>query len=256
PTVITILSAVAVLLYGFWWIPKQQRELNERNFRILIAQSARIKAKVDNFDSVLDHAVVALGGWDKIHTAKRLGAFIRTLTPDLEILDDDDSTFGARRARELAEDPPTILIERDEGANYLYLGFKHRDPAHKSGITVVARANAEDIASKLLSTGRDFDALLLVTRAGEVIVEQAKSGLHLARLDSMRYQVAPEHSNKAPESFDALAGSRNLVNVTLGDADYKMYVQPIQLSLYGAPLESDAKKSEAKKSGAKKSKAR
>jgi len=68
------------------------------------------------------------------------------------------------------------------------------------------------VASKFLTTGSDFDALLLVTRAGQVIVERAPSGLQLSRLDSTAFRIAPDQAAAHPGGFEALTGSRSLVD--------------------------------------------
>src|SRR4029079_5395355 len=69
-----------------------------------------------------------------------------------------------------------------------------------------------------------------------VIVERAPSGLQLSRLDSTAFRIAPDQAAAHPGGFEGLTGSRSLVDVTLGDTDYKLYVQPMQLSLQGEPV--------------------
>jgi hypothetical protein len=49
-----------------------------------------------------------------------------------------------------ANDPPCIRVLRDEGRNYLYLGYKHK------GTKVVARANLETVVADYLPVESDF----------------------------------------------------------------------------------------------------
>ena len=57
PLGVAFLSIAALGWYGLVRIPAQERYLNERNLRILRTRGAQLKAKVDNFDRAIDHAL-------------------------------------------------------------------------------------------------------------------------------------------------------------------------------------------------------
>ena len=57
PLAVAAISVAALVWFDRIWIPTQQQYLNERNLRALRTISAQIKAKVDNFDQAIDHAI-------------------------------------------------------------------------------------------------------------------------------------------------------------------------------------------------------
>jgi hypothetical protein len=244
PLSVAIAAVAALALYDLIWIPAQQRYLNERNLRFLRTMSAQIKAKVDNFDQSIDHAIESqkvadLARANPVVEYQEFQDYVKAFAPDLEILGNDHHSAGADLVRRMPGDPPRVTIQRDEGTNYLYLGYKHYLSRSKF-VVVVARSNIEEVASAFLSVGTDFDALLLVERTGRVIVAQSPSGLELARVDSLAETARPRPSSATADTtsyFETLRTSSTIVDVTLGDEAYKLYVQPIQLSLNSLPVQ-------------------
>jgi hypothetical protein len=242
PLTVAAAGIAALAFYDLIWIPAQQRYFNERNLRLLRTLSAQIKAKVDNFDQSIDHAMESEKVADLAHAKpveyRKFQEYVKTFAPDLEVLDKGDHSAGADLVRRLPGDPPRVTIQRDEGTNYLYLGYKHSLSPSKS-VVVVARSNIEEVVSALLSVGSEFDALLLTERTGRVIVGQSPSGLELARVDSLAETARSRQSTAkedAASDFEALSASSTIVDVRLGDEAYKLYVQPIQLSLNRLPV--------------------
>ena len=134
-----------------------------------------------------------------------------------------------------------MAVQRDEGQSYLYLGSA---PARGQGsdVTVVARSNLEALAHGYLTTGTEFDALLLAGSDGTVFAQESPSGLTLARVDPLISTQRTASSEKAPDgatSFERFSMSSNVTDVVIGDAGYKLYVQPIQLSLLAVHTSND-----------------
>jgi hypothetical protein len=60
PLAVAAICAAALFWFDRIWIPAQQQYLNERNLRALRTISTQFKAKVDNFDQAIDHAIDSL----------------------------------------------------------------------------------------------------------------------------------------------------------------------------------------------------
>src|SRR5215831_9390914 len=103
-----------------YWIPSQQRYLDERNVRLLRTISAQIKVKVNNFDQSIDNAIESFKFDPQQRDSKAFQAYVKLFTPDLEIVEPDDD----HPALEFA-DPPRVKVVLDEGKHYLYLGYSH-----------------------------------------------------------------------------------------------------------------------------------
>jgi hypothetical protein len=229
---------LALAWYGVYWIPAQQRYLNESNLRVLRTMSAQIKARVDNFDQAIDHAI---DSFPASADSTQFQDYVRMFTPELQILDKPrpapvDHQGVEHLVFRRAGDPPRVVARRDEGRMFLYLGYYHAvDDDHKAPVTVIGRSDIEKVAAPFLSAGNRFDAVLLVDRDGSVIAQKSPSGIELARVDSL---VAPltalqadDLKKKGLTVFDSLRTSTQILDVKLGDAPYKLYLQPIQLSL-------------------------
>jgi hypothetical protein len=240
PLGVAIASITAVAWYGLIKIPAQQRYITDRNLRLLKTKAAQIKSKVDNYDTSIDNALdfYPQGERDAATYAHDLERYLRRFASALEILPEYGGG-AAELMQKNASDPPRVTVQRDEGRNFLYLGYKH------NGKTIVARTDIEKAVAPFLSAGSEFDAVLLVTRDGSVIAQQSASGLELAHVDGLRRSTAAAAGSTdpkgaaAPTLFEQMRKSTNVENVILGNAEYQLYVQPLQLSL--ATAEGDMK---------------
>ena len=245
PLGVAAFSAAALAWYGLVWVPAQQRYLNERNFRLLRTLSVQIKAKVDNFDLALDHT---LESYDFArYTPEKLKQYVALFAPELEVLSQEDTD-----TREIvlndAGDPPHVAVQRDEGRSYLYLGLRRpvEEGARDKDFKIAAKADLEVALGSFLNPGEEFDALLLVDRNGQTILQRSPSGLELSRVDRLTDAAASVGGTgtgaaSAQSTFKALWMSSNSANVEIGDAAYRLYVQPIPLSL----IRVDAKRAAA-----------
>jgi hypothetical protein len=238
PLGVSILPVSVLIWYGLVHIPTQENYLNERNLRLLMTLAGNIKTKVDNFDSAIDHAVQSFGSTD---SGSKLRKGVHLFASELDILTvstvppkaaADADTEAAMLAT--ASDPPRIRIDRDEGRSYLYLGAKlqQRDQT----VWVVARTDIGKVVAPFISSRNEFDAVLLVTRSGEVIAQQSPIGLGLARIDGVlaaRGDLRATDRNAAATEFASVRDFSNMMPLRIGGADYKLYMQPVPLSLLG-----------------------
>jgi hypothetical protein len=234
PLAVAAALVAALVWFDKFWIPAQQQYLNERNLRALRTISEQIKAKVDNFDLAIDNALDSFEiqkGEIQKGNSELLQRYVKLFSPELEIV----ALFDPNRPPEgsvTAGDPPNVLIKRDEGRNYLYVGYLHQT-AHREGqspVALIARGDIERIAARLL-TRSDFDALLLVDGKGATIAQHSSSGLEFANVDKLRDRGQDATSTTPPAAFDRMRGTTNMAIVTIGAADYVLYTQPVQLSL-------------------------
>jgi hypothetical protein len=262
PLGVAIIPVSVLLWYGFVRIPTQEAYLNARNLRLLTTLSGVIKAKVESFDGALDHAVrsyvTVAGGITKERFQEGVGLF----APELQVLaldvtgtavplktksapESDATSEIEKKMLANADDPPRVQIERDEGRYYLYLGAK-QEGRKESTVRVVARADIDAVVMEFLSisptnrigredASQEFAAILLTTSSGEVIAQASPVGLKLARLDGVvtaPHRTAPNKEPTAqPVTFNALSMFSNMVPVTIGEVEYKLYLQPVSLSL-------------------------
>jgi hypothetical protein len=245
PVSVAILSIAGLIWFDRVWVPAQRQYLSERNLRILRALSSQMKARVDNFDSAIDHAIDSMPSSKSGHfNEKELQEYVRLFAPDLEIVVKEDS--NEIPALE-PSDPPRVALRRDEGRNYLYLAYSHAQTREGNGrVEVVARADIGQVAAPYLTPREEFDALLVVDRHGETIAQRSTSGLDLSRIKGLldragdspaslpatdRPQEKDKHGN-----FDRSWGLTNLAIVTIGPTDYVLFAQPMQLSVLGSDL--------------------
>lgn len=221
------MCVAALVWFDKVWIPTEQQYFNERNLRALRTISAQIKGRVDNFDLALDHAIDSFRVEDG--NGDLLPNYVKLFSPELEIV-----TFDPKHpawTKVTPGDPPNARIQRDEGRNYLYLGYRH-EIEHRKGqlpVSLVARGDIDELAAPYL-TRNDFDALLLLDGHGATIAQRSSSGLELTSVEKLRDR-GPGAASGAPGVFDRMRGTTNLAVVTIGAADYMLYAQPIQLSL-------------------------
>jgi hypothetical protein len=237
PVGIAVFSILSLSWYGFVYIPSQQRYLNERNIRLLRILGAQIASKVNNFDGAMDNAVQSFRAQSKpidSSTRKEFGQYVSQFIPELSVLDQPDEDEVLRKSEQHADmfdDPPRVQIVLDEGTHYLYLFYKLRVDvaAPPAFVKFSAKADIEKLLSNDLSSRPEFDTLAIVDFDGRVVA-QSKSGAKLSRFDRLTGTVTTS-ANAPAKEFGTLKATGNIADVTIGGAEYKMYVQPVQLSL-------------------------
>src|SRR5262245_4947117 len=179
---------------------------------------------------------------------EQLRQFVHLFAPELEVLPAED-VAGISKALK-PDDPPRVIVRRDEGKNYLYLGYSHAvAERNHQRVTVFARADISQVTAAFLAPREEFDALLVVDRRGETIAQRSRSGLDLTRVSTLREPTEPPPSETEKDKdkdkdetslFAQLRGTTNVATVRIGSTDYKLFVQPMQLSLLGAVGDDNA----------------
>ena len=250
PVGVAVFSIAALAWYGFVYIPSQQRYLNERNIRLLRTLGAQIRSKVNNFDQAMDHAVESFSVKGKPIDPRKdkdrdeLREYVKGFAPELDVLEKAEEVEMLEKASasagpdkggkpfSLFDDPPRVKIVNDEGTHFLYLFYERAfrpDSIEKTvKIQLGVKADIESVVAEDLSTRSEFETLVLADGEGRVIA-QSKSGVRLVRLD--RLTGAATTQNAAAKGLETLRATGNIADVTIGAADYKLYVQPVQLSL-------------------------
>ena len=171
PLTVAAVLVAAIMWYRLFWIPGQQQYLNERNARILRTIAVQISSKVDNFDQGLDNAIAFWWSTGRQH-AKDAKAndgdfsnFVHLFLTEVEGVTIDGSVV------EHPGDPPRVQVQRDEGTNYLYLGYRHDGDQHKNEPKIEAKINIEQVVRPYLRARKEFEALVLVNRAGRTITQ-------------------------------------------------------------------------------------
>ena len=171
-----------------------------------------------------------------------LKKYVKLFAPELEIVMVNPDSADATHVT--PGDPPNVRLQRTEGRNYLFLGYKH-EAAHRStlpAVKLVARVDIEQVAAGYLASRRDFDALLLVDGSGATIAQRSWSGLEVTSVQKLRDRGLSLPSGSDPEAaglFDRLRGTTNLAVVTIGASDFMLYVQPVQLSMMHEAAQGD-----------------
>ena len=135
PVAFALAATVWLAWFNFVQIPTTERYLNERNLRLLRTIGGQIKARVDNFDQAIDNALDSLNV-DKLDKGAmtHFGEYVRLFAPEIEIVafGPKDQTFTsgtsavASQVLKAANDPPRIMLERDEGPHVPVSGLQAR----------------------------------------------------------------------------------------------------------------------------------
>jgi hypothetical protein len=240
---IGLVVVCAIAWYDFVWVASQKRYFNERNFRVLKTLSTQIQSKIDGYDKIMDHALDSCDGKGPA-CKKNLGEIFRTLCPDLRYVSEDDREEEHASVDMLPpDDPPVLQIKRDQGRVFLYLALQ-RGHSEAEKVDIVTKADVSEIVKPLIEpllNDRLFDAVVLARADGRVIFQQGSSSLQFDRISGLvdrKKQTTKERSERKKEEVDAsinlaaLPQSSGLAEVNLGETDYKLYSQPIQLSYY------------------------
>lgn len=249
PLAVSAVPVGVLVWYGLVHIPSQERYLNERNLRLLMTASGNIAAAVDNFDNALDHGVESF--WDQGKTrneeqrTQNLAAGVRMFAPDLQIVRATAATPNESAAADIedallnkAQDPPYIKLVKDEGHWSLYVAARRDRDKEKGGtLRVLAKSDVETVVQQSLrATQSDFDAVLLVAQNGDVIARRSPIGIGLSSIVNVLKQRGDRRATdrNGPETtFESVRDFSNVMPLAIGGAEYKLYLQPVPLSLVG-----------------------
>jgi len=243
PLTVAAVLVAAIMWYRLFWIPGQQQYLNEPNARILRSIAVQISTKLDNFDQGLDNAMDFWWSTDgqnaKSRDGKDFSSYVRLFAPDVEAITTEGSVVKH------PDDPPRVRIQREEGANYLYLGYKHesdeRKGGHRGEPPIEAKINIEQVVRPYLRARKEFEALVLADHSGHTIAQYSSGGVRLEHVDHLDFSSAVPSTAQAPKPTYAMArDSGKVASVAIGEVAYKFYAHPVALSLMSDGTEAAA----------------
>ena len=224
PLAVALALVAGLMWYRLFWIPAQQQYLNERNSRILRTVAAQIASKIDSFDLSIDNAMDTFR-----FVGSEMGSFpkyVKLFAADVEVVDNNESHRVMNPG-----DPPRVVIQRDEGTNFLYLGYKHEADQGEPPVIEV-RSDIEQVVRPFFETRTEFEALILADATGRAIAQYSPSEFRLDHLDMLAYSPAGQSPSQGQKlKFDAVRLSSQVASVTIGEVPYMFYSQPVVLSL-------------------------
>ena len=221
PASIGLLVLVAAGWYNLVWLPSEHKYLDDRNFRLLSTLSEEISSSINNFDKMMDNA--SRSGIN----GKTLESYLLKVAPQLMPIEESE-------VREVIRgdygDPPRIAVRADEGTHFLYLAFQRNPKSAKYAV----RTDLDELIRKLLPPDNrsPFDVVLVLKANGTVIFKKSSPGFDVARIDALIDESGTAKTGK-PEPIDvkSLSQSSRFLEITLANAHYRLYSQPLQLSL-------------------------
>ena len=220
PAAVGLTLAIAAGWYYFGWLPSQQRYLDERNFRLLTTLSGQIGAAINTFDKMMDNAWEA--GFD--------GEHVHQIAQSLELVKEED--IDPDEIRDQYHDPPRIMVRADEGTHYLYFAYKRGDRQQSKKYTL--RTDLEKLIRGLMPpSGRNpFDVMLVAQRDGTVVFQKSAPGISLTKIDELTDQSQVTKSGQTKQiNLKSLEQSSSLIQVTVANTPYRLYSEPLSLSL-------------------------
>jgi hypothetical protein len=235
PLAVAAVLVAALGFYRFVKIPAQQQYLNERNARILQTIALQIVAKVDSFDGSIDNAI---DFWYRDSSGSpsapqadtlrydRFADYVKTFSPDLTLVGQDEPKVVRNPG-----DPPRVRIKRDEGRNYLFVGYKHGGKRD-----IFAKVDIEEVVKPYLEGRGEFDALVLAQASGRAIAQYAKSEFRLEHVDLVDFRASGSSTAQVQKpALTNVSSSGKVASVRIGEVEYRFYAQPVVLSLETDP---------------------
>ena len=251
-TFISILILVLPLgYYYFFYVPSQKAYFDNQNFRMLGDMSQQVKLKIESYRTTIHNAATE---WARTDTswairdagmASEIKSNILTslkVAPDLKIIkhllivspgtgrykefikdqnDDIDKKLQFNGDKNYFSNLKINIELKKDGyfIHFKYVGIRteetDKDTTYYT-VEIHAKTNIDAILRPILSKSNFDDVLLLGTRE-RVIYQQSKNEFLATGIDS----------NFAKLNFH----NSDYSDVNLTNIDYKLYVQPIQLSL-------------------------
>jgi hypothetical protein len=248
-------------LYYIFYFSNQKSYFTNRDFRLLAVLSKQVELKVDNIGAAYLRAAQAATtapapvpvstacaaaptGCRVTHQgldAEWIDEFLRPIT------EDGTSIKAAGEAEEagttnLSKDGDgksivSLNVKHEDGASWLYLDYIDRRPIitaptgtqpKSTALTIHARSSFENLIgafAKKFVNPKDFDDVIITQENGAVIFQQGPPELNITNLDSLINKDQRQNSS--------------VLNVRLADADYKLFIQPVLLSLPGTTSNAD-----------------
>ena len=246
PAITIAASAALFFVYYFFYVSWQRSYANERAFRLLDVVSDQLVKKLDNLKNVMAASLAASLDADALDnpTPARYLADVPTLKGRLTGVEFHGPPCSASREGTLE------LRMDDRGSFSLRAEFRPASPAPDSpckgdAANAFVRATV-DLAPELRErfhavTDDYFDDIFIVQPSGKVMFQKNPSGMRIGDLNAVFSATPGKQEDKSgtsskpvpPRAFQDISQFSNVVDVRLGNAAYKLYVQPVPLKFAG-----------------------
>lgn len=237
--IVTVL-VLPLVLYYLLIVRSQTAYFTERSFRKLSLISSQITSKIESVGLVLKNNSEKLTGLETFDPSRNQEN-VEELRKILAALKDDSPQIVPLKMEVAAADrqkpsaPLTFTSEtQDTDGPKLYVNSVS-PLKNKTLVTVQAKVDLSDLLQPLLNprtyvagAERDQFQNILISEAatGKVIFQQDTTQVRLASLDKL---TSAEDPTKKIELKD-IPQTSNLVDVTLGGSNYKLFSQPVEIA--------------------------
>src|SRR5882724_9895488 len=224
--------------YFFIYVPSKQAYFANRDFRVLSLVSDQLKARIENSATALQNLVKNLSATDsnsvvRIKTAMTL---IANLTLDGEPSDVTNSLTEVKTSNSIGR--VTLEVEPAVGTsllkfqyvattnfptnNFQAAGTTNLQVAGATNRTISIKAKAD--FNNWVAIRPEFDGLLLAQQDGSVLFQRSQEGWRILNLSGL----VDTKSQKIQTNLQSQSSSMTTVN--LAGTDYRLFLQPLQIS--------------------------
>jgi len=228
---ITLLALLAPFsVYYLLYSANQKEYFVKRDFRLLSVLGSGIEKKVDAIGNAYTRAARSAARQFYVKQSVSDDEVKKILKKELipvadsQSLEPDKMKFDAQ-AQELLE--PNLDVRQESGVQWLFFKFTDKEPGQRSAVAVSAKTKLEDFVAPFFSrlgNGEDFDSVFLADVNGQLLYQWAPDEAHLTNFSALLGK------NGAKVDFDQLKQNSNVVDVTIAETDYKLFLQPVELS--------------------------
>ncbi len=223
-----ILLLIPLCIYYFVYIPKQTSYFIDRGFRILGVMSNNIDSKITNLSKALKNA-------SKSAQAVTENAEAAGINQSLELVTNLQMVGRPELVKMPAQGENDLSLKLDYDGKNFWLKFNYIKPSQVVqlvlkgfGVQLQARSKLKRIVDPLI-IDNTFDNVLVVLDDGQIVYQQDSSKFRITKFDSLK-------SAKGEKlAFRSLTRSSNLVDVKLGGASYKLFIQPTLIPYLKGP---------------------
>ncbi|MDN3515478.1 MAG: cache domain-containing protein [Candidatus Brocadia sp.] len=235
---------IAFGAYYAFYVSSQKTYFTNRNFRLLADAGNQIRLKIENLHTVLNNAADIVV-FDKGNSKKVKE--VLDLVPDLKLLNDpsiEKINPVTGLFRELGWTPlitreenvkPAISLNVKQEEETFWVYFDYTGGADSGRIRIRARSNFLNKLIEPFFSRKVFDAVILAEEDGKVIFQRISSELRVVTLETLINKEGKEIN------FKSINSSTSLRDVRLAGANYKLFLQPVQLSLSAGVSQGDEK---------------
>ena len=246
-------------LYYIFYFSNQKSYFTNRDFRLLAVLSKQVELKVDNIGAAYSRAAeagttapapvsedcaAAPAGCRVTHqglNSEKIDELLRPITEDgttIKAVGGAEDLVTTNLPKDGDGKPVVSLnVKHEDGASWLYLDYIDRRPiatvstgtqAKSTALAIHVRSSFENLIgafTKKFVNPKDFDDVIITRENGAVIFQQGPAELNITNLDSLINKDQRQNSS--------------VLNVRLADADFKLFIQPVLLSLPGTTANAD-----------------